>query len=341
MRVRWRDIELPTRVVVDETSLTPTYGMFITEPFERGFGTTVGNSIRRVLLSSLEGCAVTSVKIEGVLHEFTALDYVYEDVTDIVLIVKNLLVRLKSGKPATLRIETDRKGDITAGDIIHDESVEVLNPDLHICTVTEPHEFIMEMVVERGRGYVTAEENKQYISEVGVIPVASIFSPVQRVRFRTEDTRVGQLTNYDKLIMEIWTNGIISPDNALVEAAKILRKHLNPLVHYYEIGRELQQAEIKEDEAARGARELAELQRKFDQSIAILDLSVRSSNCLRASNITQVRELVSRSEQDMLRIRNFGKTSLREIKKKLVDIGLSLGMAKEMLEPEPVEESAQ
>ncbi|TET35598.1 MAG: DNA-directed RNA polymerase subunit alpha [Planctomycetota bacterium] len=341
MRVRWRDFELPTRVVVDEASLTSTYGMFITEPFERGFGTTAGNALRRVLLSSLEGCAVTSIKIEGILHEFTALDYVYEDVTDVVLSIKDLLVRLKTGKPTTLRIETDRKGDITAGDIIHDESVEVLNTDMHICTVTEPHEFIMEMVVERGRGYVTAEENKQNISEVGVIPVASIFSPVQRVRFRTEDTRVGMFTNYDKLILEIWTNGILTPDNALVEAAKILRKHLNPFVHYYEIGRELQQAEIKEDEAARGARERAELQRKLDQSIAILDLSVRSSNCLRASNMTQVRELVSKSEHDMLRIRNFGKTSLREIKKKLTDIGLSLGMPKELLEQEPVEEKAQ
>ncbi|MHC4664240.1 MAG: DNA-directed RNA polymerase subunit alpha [Planctomycetota bacterium] len=340
MRVRWRDFELPTRVAVDELTLTPTYGMFIAEPFERGFGTTVGNSVRRVLLSSLEGCAVTSIKIEGVLHEFTALDYTYEDVADIVLNVKNLLVRLKADKPVTLKIETDRKGDITAGDIIHDESVEVINPDLHLCTVTEPHEFIMEMTVERGRGYVTAEENKQNINEIGIIPIASIFSPVQRVRFRTEDTRVGQLTNYDKLILEIWTNGIITPDNALVEAAKILRKHLNPFVHYYEIGRELQQAEMKEDEAARGARERAEMQRKLDQPISILDLSVRSSNCLRASNMIKIRELVTKTEQDMLRIRNFGKTSLREIKKKLTDIGLALGMPKEITEMEPVEEKA-
>ena len=342
MRVRWRDFELPSRVAVDEVTLSPTYGMFIAEPFERGFGTTVGNSLRRVLLSSLEGCAVTSIKIAGVLHEYTSLDYIYEDVTDIVLNVKHLLVRLKTPRPSTLKIETSRKGDISAGDIIHDENIEVLNPDLHICTVTEPHELIMELTVEKGRGYVTAEENKQHIDEIGVIPVASIFSPVLRVRYRVEDTRVGQLTNYDRLILEIWTSGILSPDNALVEAAKIFRKHLNPFVHYHEIGRELQQAKIKEDESARTARERAELQHKLEQPIAVLDLSVRASNCLRASNIGKVRELVLKTEQDLLKIRNFGKTSLREIKKKLSDIGLALGMPKEQLEPDAiVEEKAK
>src|ERR1041384_8001801 len=240
MRIRWRDFEIPNSVTVEEETHPPRYGKFFIEPFERGFGVTVGNSLRRILLSSLEGAAVSSIKIEGVQHEFSTLTGVYEDVTDIILNVKNLLLVLHEGDESTLRLRKDKKGEIFAGDIEHDSNVEVANPELHIATLTQDIPFNMEMRVRRGRGYVTAEENAKGDHEIGVIWVDSAFSPVSRVRYKTEDTRVGQVTNYDRLILEIWTNGTTSPEMGLVESAKILRKHLNPFVQYAELGVQLQ-----------------------------------------------------------------------------------------------------
>jgi DNA-directed RNA polymerase subunit alpha len=326
MRVRWKEFELPTRVALDEKTSTPTYGMFIAEPFERGFGTTIGNSLRRVLYSSIEGTAVTHVKIKGAAHEFTALEGVVEDVTDIVLNLKQLVVKIADEGRKTLRLDVQKKGPVKAAQIVPEAGVEIINPDLHICTLAEDTEFSAEITVAKGRRYVTAEEHSKDGSEIGVIPVDASFSPVKRVRYKVENTRVGKLTNYERLILEIWTNGTISPEEALTEASKILRKHLNPFVQYFELGRELQVNEKKEEELRKKEQEKAELRQKLAMSISELDLSVRSANCLSSERIETIGELVSRSEAELLKVRNFGKTSLREVKKKLADMGLSLGM---------------
>ncbi|MBI2920373.1 MAG: DNA-directed RNA polymerase subunit alpha [Planctomycetes bacterium] len=326
MRVRWKDFELPTRVVVEEKTLTNTFGTFIAEPFERGYGITIGNSLRRVLLSSIEGAAVTSVKIKGVSHEFSTIKGVVEDVTDIILSIKKLVVRLETEGPRTLRIEKHEKGEVKGSDIAPDPQVTVVNPDLHIATLTEDVDFVVELEVKKGRAYVTADENEKEDRELGVISVDSIYSPVRRVKYRVENTRVGKLTNYDKLVLDIWTNGTVSPELALVEASKILRKHLNPFVQYFELGRELQMNERKEEEARKREKYMEELKQKLQMSVSELDLSVRASNCLTSENIQTIGELVVRGEAELLKVRNFGKTSLKEVKKKLADMGLSLGM---------------
>ncbi len=334
MRIRWRGLELPSQVLKDEIISTRTYGRFVIEPFERGFGTTVGNSLRRILLSSLEGAAVVRVKIAGAEHEFTSLPGVLEDVTDIILNIKKIVVRLDADEPKTMRIERNAKGEITAGDIDADAAIEVVNKDHHIATLTDDVDFSIEMTVDKGRGYVPADENITPDMEVGIIPVDSAFSPVTRVRYKTEDTRVGQRTNYDRLVMEIWTKGTISPEMALVEAAKILRKHLNPFVQYFDLGEKSVPAEA--ELLSEGGRESAaasqpvsvdeELRQKLNMSIAELDLSVRANNCLESAHINTVGDLVRMSEPDLLKVRSFGKTSLREVKRKLADIGLGLGM---------------
>jgi len=326
MRVRWRGLELPARIDWEEESLTDRYGKFIAEPFERGYGTTVGNSLRRVLLSSLEGSAVTDVKIEGVLHEFTTIPGVVEDVTDIILNIKRLVVRCETGEPKKVRIEADKKGTVTGGDIETDGTVEVVNKDHVIATLSEDTEFKAEMTVKRGRGYITAEENEPEEEVAGLIPVDSVFSPVLRVRYSTENTRVGQRTNYDRLIMEIWTNGTVTPQMAVVEAARILRKHLNVFIHYFEAGEEIQEeagGEIGLEEAGGIDPEMRE---KLDKPIQELDLSVRSQNCLEAADLQTVGDIVTRSGAELLKVRNFGKTSLAEVEKKLADMGFSLGM---------------
>ncbi|MHC4954755.1 MAG: DNA-directed RNA polymerase subunit alpha [Planctomycetota bacterium] len=331
MRIRWRNLELPTRVVAEEA--THNYGRFVAEPFERGFGTTVGNGLRRVLLSSIEGAAVTSIKIQGVRHEFTALPGMVEDITDVVLNIKKLLVRLHSDGPATLRIERTTKGAVTAADVICDPGAEIVNPELHICTLADDGEFICEMTARRGRGYVTAEENEQPEPEIGTIPVDSIFSPVHRVRYRIVDTRVGKLTNYDKLVLEIWTDGTVSPADALVEASKIYRKHLNPFVQYGFAGAELPVEDTVEDAMPllpepepQVSREALALRERLLLPISDLDLSVRASNCLESENVRTIGDLVRLSENELLNLKNFGKTSLREIKLKLINSGLELGM---------------
>ncbi len=326
MRIRWRDFEIPNSVLCEEESRTSRYGKFLIEPFERGFGVTVGNSLRRILLSSLEGAAVASIKIEGVQHEFSTLTGVYEDVTDIVLNIKNLLLVLRQGDEAMLNLKKDKKGEIFGGDVQHDSNVEIVNPELHIATLTQDIPFNMELRVRRGRGYVTADENSKGDNEIGVIWVDSCFSPVSRVRYRTEDTRVGQVTNFDRLILEIWSNGTTRPDMALVEAAKILRRHLNPFLQYADLGIHLQKDNGIESEEVEGVGDSEDLRRKLNLPISSLSLSMRARNCLEGESIKTVGDLVGRTPDDVVKIRNFGKTSLVEVKKKLGELGLSLGM---------------
>jgi len=325
MRVRWRGLELPSRVSVDKGVSNETFGRFIIEPFERGFGTTVGNSLRRILLSSLEGAAVTSIKIARAPHEFTSLEGVYEDVTDIVLNVKSLIIKMEGEGPKTMKVARSSKGEIKASDIECDPSITIINKDLVLVTLTDDVKFEMELEVNIGRGYVTAAENTKEEQEIGVIPVDSLFSPVMRVRYQTEDTRVGQRTNYDRLIMDIWTKGTITPELALVEAAKILRKHMNPFVQFSELGEETAVAEGVAEERAEAAVDDA-LKQKLQTSIQDMQLSVRATNCLESASITTVGELVQKTEGDLLKVRSFGKTSLREVKRKLSEMGLSLGM---------------
>jgi DNA-directed RNA polymerase subunit alpha len=325
MRIRWRGLELPSRVGSDRITLTDTYGKFVAEPFERGFGVTVGNSLRRILLSSLEGSSITRIKIQGVHHEITTIPGVVEDVTDIVLNVKSLVVKNTSDQPRTIRIDRHEKGVVRAKDIITDEAVHIINSDHHIASLTDDVPFVMEMTVENGRGYRTADENVDKEREIGIIPVDSSFSPVVRVKYDIEDTRVGQRTNYDKLIMEIWTNGTVSPQMALVEGAKILRKHLNPFIQYAEPGPEMP-VDTPIDVAASGEPIDHELERKLNMSLAELELSVRATNCLESEGITTVRDLVIRTDEELLEVRNFGETTLREVKNKLAERGLQLGM---------------
>lgn len=323
MHVRWRGLELPARVVREERSSTPTFGRFIIEPFERGFGTTVGNSLRRILLSTIEGAAVTKATIKGVQHEFSTLPGVLEDVTDIVLNIKNVIVSLQGDGPKTLKLAATGPGEVTADLIEGDTAVTIQNPNLVICTLTDEVDFEAEFTVAKGRGYMPASEQYAQSDEqvIGEIPIDAIFSPVQRVRYRVENTRIGQKTNYDKLILDIWTNGTVSPELALVEAAKILRKHLNPFVQYFDLGQQRVSAE-----ASAAARVDEELIRKLNMPIAQMELSVRASNCLESAKITTVGELVMKEEPDLLSVRSFGKTSLREVKRKLADLNLSLGM---------------
>jgi DNA-directed RNA polymerase subunit alpha len=326
MRIRWRGLELPSRVASDRTTLSDTYGKFYAEPFERGFGMTVGNSLRRILLSSLEGSAVTRVVIQGVQHEVSTIPGVVEDVTDIILNIKSLVVKNMSDQPKTIRIDKHGAGDVRAADIQHDETVQILNPEHHIATLTADVPFVLEMTVENGRGYRTADENAGKEREIGVIPVDSSFSPVVRVKYDIEETRVGQRTNYDRLVMEIWTNGTTGPQMALVEAAKILRKHLNPFIQYSEPGPEVPLDEPIEIGGSAGAGVDHELERKLNMSLAELELSVRATNCLESEGITTVRDLVMRTDDELLEVRNFGETTLREVKGKLQERGLHLGM---------------
>ncbi|HAC89434.1 MAG TPA: DNA-directed RNA polymerase subunit alpha [Planctomycetaceae bacterium] len=321
MHIKWRGLELPSSVQVDHHTLSSTYGKFVAEPFERTFGTTVGNSLRRVLLQALEGSAVTQIKIRGAQHEFTTLPGVLEDVTDIVLNVKSLVVKNHSDSTKVIAVERNSAGVITGADVQGDSDVEIINKDHVLATLTSDVEFGMEMVVENGRGYVPASEHSSRDHEIGIIPVDAIYSPVVRVRYDIEETRVGQKTNYDRLNLEIWTDGSISPEMALVEAAKIFRKHLNPFVQYTELGKQVHAT-------ARGGPGSAEAQldAKLGMSIAELRLSVRAGNCLVGEGIQTIRELVQRNEDQLLEIRNFGETTLMEVREKLSTLGLHLGM---------------
>ncbi|MBK8976472.1 MAG: DNA-directed RNA polymerase subunit alpha [Planctomycetes bacterium] len=332
MRIRWRNFELPSQVRLDIDSASDSFGRFVVEPFERGFGTTIGNGLRRVLLSSIEGTAVTSVKIDGVVHEYSTIPGVLEDITHIILNFKKLRVRMHTDAPTMLRLDVSRKGEVTAGMIEGDQNVEVVNPDLVLCTLTDDVRFYAEIQVRKGRGYVTAEDNVSEDLEVGTIPVDSIFSPVHRVKYTIENTRVGKFTNYDKLILEIWTDGTVTPEMALVEASKIYRKHLNPFVQYFELKDDLAVeggALAPEGDETAKRRELDDL---LSKSVDILDLSVRAKNCLDSENIQHLRDLVVLTESEILKVRNFGKTSLKEVKSKLSALGLSLGMSPEQMQ---------
>ena len=326
MRIRWRNFELPSQVRLEKESSSNSYGKFVVEPFEKGFGTTIGNGLRRVLLSSIEGTAVTWVRIDGVVHEYSTIPGVLEDVTQIILNIKQLRIKMHTDAPTTLRIDVSKKGEVLASSIEGDHNIEVANPDLKICTLTDDVRFYCEMQVRKGRGYVTADENVSEDMEVGTIPVDSIFSPVNRVRYTIENTRVGKSTDYDRLVLEVWTDGTVGPEMALVEASKIYRKHLNPFVQYFELKDDLAVEggvlAPEGDESAK-RKEMVEL---LNRNVDMLELSVRSKNCLDAENITTLRDLVALSEPEILKVRNFGKTSLKEVKSKLQALGLTLGM---------------
>jgi DNA-directed RNA polymerase subunit alpha len=327
MRIRWRNFELPSVVDADRESLSTSFGRFTIEPFEKGFGHTIGNGLRRVLLSSIEGSAVTSVTVEGVQHEFSTIKGVRDDVTDLVLNLKGLLVELDQGDQVELHVSRSTAGPLTAAEISCPSGATVLNPELVLCTLTDNVEVSLTITVERGRGYVTADEHEADERVLGVIAIDSNFSPVKRVRYKVEETRVGKITNYDRLVLEIWTDGTVGPEEALVEASKIYRKHLNAFVQYYDIEKAVPAGgEHRGGGEVVDSEENRELLERLARPIDDLDLSVRSRHCLDSENIRTVGELVQRSEAELLKVRNFGKTSLTEIQKKLVGLDLTLGM---------------
>lgn len=320
MATRLGRFEMPKQLTKDDKVSTETFGRFYAEPFEAGYGRTMGNSLRRVLLSSLEGAAVASVRIEGAPHEFCSLPGVVEDVTEIILNIKQLLFKSYSRDPQMVKIRVEGPGEVTAADIVAGSKIEVLNPDAHICTLAADGVFDAVMEVRIGRGYCPADQHKPEDQEIGVIPVDCLFSPVRRVKYDVENTRVGRRTDYDKLILEIWTDGRVSPDDALTMSAAILRHHLDVFVSYDKDLIEFEESEKQID------LEKEELRKKLNISVNEIELSVRAANCLNNANITTVGELAQKTEAEMLKYRNFGKKSLNEIKAKIQEMGLSLGM---------------
>ena len=313
----WRDLIRPKVLEVDKESLTPTYGKFSCEPLERGFGTTLGNSLRRVLLSSLQGAAITAVKIDGALHEFQTLPDVVEDVTDMVLNLKEVLVRMNDPKPRVIRLDKEGEGAVKAGDVTATDGVEMLNPEHHIATVSRGGKLHMELLVQMGRGYVSADRNKTPNMSLGTIPIDALFSPIKKVNYTVTNARVGQQTDYDKLTIEVWTNGSVSPEDAVAFAAKILKDQLTIFINFEETADPVEMP-ISDDQM--------KLNENLDKSVDELELSVRSANCLQNANIRYIGELVQRSEAEMLKTKNFGRKSLKEIKEILAEMNLSLGM---------------
>jgi DNA-directed RNA polymerase subunit alpha len=320
MPKRLGKFELPSKLTKVEDGATPTYAKFIAEPFEAGYGHTVGNSLRRVLLSSIEGAAISSIKIEGVNHEFQSIDNVVEDVTEIVLNLKKILIVSHKRDTLSLSIKVTRSGAVTAADIQADANITIVNPEQVICTLDSKRTFEAEIEIKTGRGYCPGDQNKKEEQPIGVIPIDSLFSPVKLVKYAVENTRVGQITDYDKLILEIWTDGRITPDDALKQAASILNHHLDVFDRVSEEAYEFesQQSEVSEEQN--------KLRKLLNMSVNEIELSVRAANCLNNANITTVGELAMKTEQEMLKYRNFGKKSLNEIKEKLEALGLSLGM---------------
>jgi DNA-directed RNA polymerase subunit alpha len=320
MGIKWRDFQLPKRLECEESSYTNTYGKFSAAPFERGYGVTLGSSLRRVLLSSIEGSAVTSIKINGVSHEFSSIPGVLEDIPELILNIKSLVLNSHSKIAKVITISAKSKGEIKAQDIETDDTIEIINPDLYIATLTKDTKLNIEMEVSRGRGYITAELNKKEEKSAGLIPVDAIFTPIKKVNFFVENTRVGQRTDYDKLIVEIFTNGAISPKDALLYASNILQRHLDIFVNFGQLPEDIaeEEPEMTKEEAA--------LYEKLRLPISELELSVRSSNCLREAGIKTIADLVKRPEEEMLGFKNFGKKSLTEIKELLMVMGLTLGM---------------
>ena len=316
--MKWKSLTMPKEVVNDQSSATENYSRFIIEPLERGYGTTLGNGLRRVLLSSIQGAAVVSLRIKGCLHEFSSITGIYEDVTDIVLNIKRIRVRMHCDEMRTLTLKADSKGKLTAGMIETDGEIEILNPDMHICELTDDVEFEMELDVDSGRSYSVASQNKRPDAPVGTVYIDSFFSPVVKVSYLVENTRVGQKTDYDRLIMEITTDSAITPEDALSYAAKLMKDHLQLFIHMDE--EVMVEEEPEEDEETVRVRNL--LLTRVDE----LELSVRSSNCLRAANIQSIQDLVTKAESEMLKYRNFGRKSLNEISTILEEMGLSFGM---------------
>ncbi|MEZ6005290.1 MAG: DNA-directed RNA polymerase subunit alpha [Planctomycetota bacterium] len=327
MRIRWRNFELPSKVQPDRETLSKSYGRFVIEPFERGFGHTIGTGLRRVLLSSISGAAVTSVRIAGANHEFDSLEGVYEDIADLILNLKQLRIQYDGDHPIICKIRRNGEGDVTGADVECPGEARVANPNLHLCSLTMDRELEIDLEVKRGRGYVSAEENREETQELGTIPVDSIYSPVHRVRYAIEATRVGKFTNYDRLVLEIWTDGTLTPELALTEAAKIYRKHLNPFV-LYDVNpeRDPLAESPSTSEYNRNNQKQSELQALLSLPISELELSVRARNCLDGANLRTLMDLVSLSESEVMHLKNLGKTSLTEIKQKLAERGLSFGM---------------
>ena len=313
----WRELIKPKRIEIDQASSTNFYGKFSCEPLERGFGITIGNSLRRVLLSSLQGAAIVSVKFDSVPHEFSTIPGVFEDVTDIILNLKEIRLRVIDGEEAVISLDREGEGEVKAGDIETHGLVEILNLDKHIGTLNKEAKLSMEMVVKTGKGYVPSEKNKSKDQEIGVIPMDAIFSPIQKVNYVVTNARVGQITDYDKLTLEIWTDGSVYPEDAVAYAAKILKEQMNPFINFEE---ELEPMEMEEEEKEE------KLNENLFRHVSELELSVRSANCLKNANITLIGELVQKTEAEMLKTKNFGRKSLNEIKAILEEMGLSLGM---------------
>ena len=331
----WTELIQPDRLEVDKGSHTESYGKFVCQPLERGFATTLGNSLRRILLSSIQGAAITSVRIEGALHEFTAIPGILEDVTEVILNLKEVRLKLNTAEGQTVRISKKEKGPVTAADIISDGSVEVMNPEQHICTITGNGKFEAELEVKWGKGYRPAEMNKTDDQPIGVIPIDSIFTPVKKVQYIVTQARVGQQTDYDKLTLEIKTDGSIKPENALAYASKILKEHMTIFINFDEEKAEPEIEEVEESEES-------PLNENLYRTVEDLELSVRSANCLKNANITYIGELVQRTEAEMLKTKNFGRKSLNEIKQLLEEMDLSLGMKIDEWEPpEPPEAKAE
>lgn len=320
MPIRLGRFEMPNRLQKEESSATSTYAKFVAEPFEPGYGHTLGNSLRRVLLSSLEGASISSIKVDGAMHEFASIPGVVEDVVDIVLNLKKVLFKMPSREPRVFFLSVNKEGAVTAADIKADAGVEIVNPDQLICTLDKKQKFEMELEVKVGRGYCPADFNKSPEQAIGVIPIDSLFSPVRKVKYAVENTRVGQRTDYDKLILEVWTDGRLNPDEALLQASAILRHHLDIFVHFNE-----EPIEFEESKQS-VSQEDSKLKKLLNMSVNEIELSVRAANCLNNANITTVGQLALKSEAEMLKYRNFGKKSLNEIKDKLHQLGLSLGM---------------
>src|SRR5213075_549931 len=320
MPVRLGRFEMPKRLTKEDNTATETYAKFVAEPFETGYGHTVGNSLRRVLLSSLEGAAITSIKVDGAMHEFATIEGVVEDVTDIVLNLKKILFKAHTRDPQTLLLSVNKEGEVLASDIRLNQNLELVNPKQLICTLDKKKKFEMELEVKVGRGFMPGDENKKPDQAIGVIAIDSLFSPVTRVRYNVESARVGQRTDYDRLILEIWTDGRISPDDALTQASAILQHHLDVFVGYDKNAVEFEEQVDKQDD------ERAKMRKLLNMSVNEIELSVRAANCLNNANITTVGQLAMKSEAEMLKYRNFGKKSLNEIKEKLAALGLTLGM---------------
>jgi DNA-directed RNA polymerase subunit alpha len=333
MQKSWKDLIRPKRLEVEKETLTPTYGRFTAEPFERGFGITIGNSLRRILLSSLQGGAITSLKVDGVLHEFSTIPGTKEDITEIILNLKEVRLKLHTEGPKTIRVKAEGPKVLKAGDILTGDAVEILNPDHYIATLSRDGKLSMEMVVKTGRGYVSAERNKEEGQPIGTIPMDAIFSPIKKVNYTVTNARVGQITDYDKLILEVWTDGSLNPEEAVAHAAKILKDQLSIFITFEEEEEEVSYPEDEEEKEAFNENLL--------RSVDELELSVRSANCLKHANIKLIGDLVQRTEAEILATKNFGRKSLNEIKEILTEMGLSLGMKLDHWPPKKSEEEME